>query len=37
MWNIDTKHLSHMKKRNFVKNVKKIIIIITVNNTLIYV
>jgi len=32
MWNADTKLISHMKKTNFVKNVKKIIII-TVNNT----
>jgi hypothetical protein len=37
MWDADTKLISHVKKTNVVKNVKKIIIIITVNNTLIYV
>jgi hypothetical protein len=37
MWNTDTKLISHVKKTNFVKNVKKIITVITVNNTLIYV
>jgi len=36
MWNADTKIISHVKKTNVVKNVKKIFIIITVNNTLIY-
>jgi hypothetical protein len=37
MWNADTKLISHMKRTNFLKNVKKIIIIIAVNNTLAYV
>ena len=37
MWNADTKLISHMKRTNFVENVQKIIIIITVNNTLLYV